>query len=834
MNIAFDAVAILGPMSKNRGIGNYATAQFREMIARDPDNQYFFFNVFEPYSLGNYENLTEEYFDCGKDRGLLSVADGIVYENLIRRFIQKHKIDVFYITSPFDDRVPVYRKEWFADTQTAITVYDIIPYVLKDHYFGGTPAQWYMERLEQLNWVDKMLVISQSVKDDLMKYLDFSGENIEVIWGASSDMFRKIEISQKDEARLRKKFGVKNDFIMCTGGDDERKNLAGLIEAYAGLPKKTTDQYSLVIVCKLQEASMKRYTELAQKLSVGEKVILTNFVTDEELIQFYNLASLVAFPSKYEGFGLPVVEAWACHTPVLTSNNSSLVQIAGDAAITVDPFDTADVTRGLAEALQPEMLKEMTERGLKRLEMFRWPAVADSVIEQINQMRRPESAQQKALPRLAFFTPLPPQQSGIADYSADVLSALASRFKIDVYIDDGYTPDDLFADQISIYPHTEFSARVKEYDHILYQMGNSMFHYYMYPYLRQYGGTLVLHDYNMHGVAQYVALHICNDNLETYRGYLLEDYSADIVQQYLQGIRNGKSVQISMELNGFVTNYANKIIVHSEYAREKLLEHDIGRRVAKIPLYAKIEPLVPVETAKRALGIPEKNLVYSTFGHIHETKRAIPLLKAGIRLLKEQRNAELYFVGKLDAGIEEEFQTICEKSGVSDRIHVTGYVDLDEFCKYIDASDVCFNLRYPYNGENSGSVARILAKGKCVVVNDVGSFGEIPDACCIKLPPVESMSNRQEENAIYRSMKELAGNRKGRARLGREARKYAEEVLDLQRIAEQYASFITQKQVGTITEDVLDMIREYEIEAKNYTEQEVRGIAKTLAYCVEQ
>lgn len=834
MNIAFDAAAILGPMGKNRGIGNYTLAQFREMISRDKDNQYFFFNVFEPFSLGNYPNLHEEYFDCGKYLGLLNVADGKVYGSLLHKYLQNNKIDVFYITSPFDDKVPAYREEWFTGVKIVATVYDIIPYVFRTRYFPGGESDmgWYMDRVAKLKWMTKMLVISKSVKDDLMNYLNFPGDNIDVIWGAPSAMFQEITVGKADAELLKKKYRLKDRFVMCTGGDDDRKNIAGLIEAYGKLPHELKEQYGLVIVCKLQNASVQRYTALAKEFGVKNEVVFTNYVSDEELIQLYNMASLIAFPSKYEGFGLPVVEAWACGKPVLTSNNSSLIQIAGDAAAVVDADSVEDISHVLQETLREDVLKQLAEKGRERLKLFQWPAVADRAIAAINQLK-PEKTVETELPRLAYFTPLPPQKSGIADYSEDIIRELACNFQIDVFIDDGYRPVSDFPQNVRILNHESFPVMAQKYQYILYQMGNSTFHYYMYPYLRQYGGVLVLHDYNMHDTGQWATLHLVNDNMKTYRDYLTEDFPEPIVDEYLQCIRMGGPVDISMELNGFVTNYASKIIVHSSYAMEKLLRKDIRRTVRMIPLYAKIAPLENTADVKKRYNISPKVTVFATFGRVHEAKRAIPVLMAGIEILKEYKDAILLFVGELDKGIYDTFHQILAKSGVRDRIRVTGYIKLEQFCDYIDATDVCLNLRYPYNGENSASLARILARGRCVVVNNIGSFTEIPDGCCVKLPPVEEMRHGQEEKMIYNVMKQLMEDSELRNKIGQRARKYAESTLNIRIVAEQYSAFIKQEIVNELNEEVVSVIQRDEILKKGYTDDEIRGISRTLAYCAE-
>ena len=200
MRIAFDSIALLGAMSKNRGIGNYAFDLFSTMLKQDRENEYYFFNVLEQTDCFREEVrqgiLRQEDFLCIKEGCFFPLEDmKVIYGELVARFIQKNKIDVFMITSPFDAQYPTYQREWFAGTKVVTIVYDIIPYVMKDHYFPRKEdVGWYLEKLEQLSWADELLVISQSVKDDLMEHLGMPGENIHVIWGAPGAKFQKMQV----------------------------------------------------------------------------------------------------------------------------------------------------------------------------------------------------------------------------------------------------------------------------------------------------------------------------------------------------------------------------------------------------------------------------------------------------------------------------------------------------------------------------------------------------------------------------------------------------------------------------------------------------------------
>lgn len=838
MNIAFDARAILGPLGKNRGIGNYTLNQFRTLIQMDPKDNYFFFNCVEPFSLFGKcpRNLTESYFSLGRGCFLGSGSYfSSAYGKLVKEYIAKNRIDVFYITSPFDGLLPVYRKDWFAGIKVVATVYDIIPYLFKKHYLRDSDAlKQYMGFVEQLRWADKLLAISKSVKDDLVNALHFDPLKIDCFWGAASPSFRVIDVSQSDWDHMKKAFHIHPGFIMCTGGDDERKNIGGLIEAYARVPKEVRHGHQLVIVCKLSPASVDKYRKLAEKYHVGNELVLTNYVSDEDLLKLYNMAYLVAFPSKYEGFGLPVAEAFACGAPVLTSNNSSLVQIAGDAAYLVDPFSIESISERLAKALTDKDIGRMKQKGFEQVKKFQWKEVAKSTIESIeslNDVKDISHISSKSLnkPKLAFFTPLPPKQSGISDYSVDIINEISAYFDIDVFIDDGYTPDCLLPDTVKVVNHRAFDPSC--YKYVIYQYGNSEYHFYMNSYIRKYPGIVVLHDANIHGALAYKALNVDKD-FEEYKTGLLEDYAEPDIASYLEAIRNGSRYAdvFNIPANGYIVNHATKIIVHSNYAKERLLRKNIGRNVKVIPHYAKINPLPNVKKCKNLIKFSENSILITAFGHVQQTKRVMPALQAFYHLLAKKGNLslKLVFVGKLASDLEEEFFSYIKQNHLQNDVRVTGFVDLDQFKAYLDASDICLNLRYPYNGETSGSLMRILADGKCVLVNRIGSFDEIPDDACIKLPNVADMTEKEEVEAIAAALEDLVTHPEKISRTGSAARKYAEENLDIHIIGRQYRDFILETHESVVTEDLLSHVRSHL--NSSYTDEDIHELAKTLAY----
>ncbi|MDE6849050.1 MAG: glycosyltransferase [Ruminococcus sp.] len=837
MNIAFDSYAILGYMSRNRGIGNYTLSQFTAMINNDNDNKYFFLNLidrdFKLSPMIKNNNFTEDFIYTGKNNFLLhNDSYSEVIGNIIKHYIRENNIDIFYLTSPFETGFTLYKKEWFEGVKVVTTVYDIIPYIMKEKYLSDkNNFNIYMKCVENLRWSDELFVISESVKTDLVKYLNFSPENIKVIWGAVDERYRIIDMSDSEKALLLDKFGITKPFIMCTGGEDGRKNIDGLIRAYSLMPENIKNLYQLVVVCKLSENGMKNLKAVAKSHNVENNVIFTNFVSDEELLKFYNLASLMAFPSKYEGFGLPIVEAWACGTPVLTADNSSLKEIGGDAVVLVNADSDRSIADGMAHMLSDKkILSEYAEKGRKRVRLFNWKLINEHIIYLINNMKTEKiSLSKPERPKIAFFTPLPPIQSGISDYSEDIINELCRYCDIDIFIEETYNATPVFPSNVVIYSHKAYPSRRLQYADTIFQVGNSEYHFYMYQYIKQYHGTVVLHDCNLHGAFYHMAINKGKGNYLLYRNLIDSDLPADTADHYIQSIKNGSALPdlYNMELNSYIADSADKIIVHSNYAKKKLLTTNIERNVTVIPLYAKTLMPADSRTLKQKNGFSADTVIVSAFGGIHTTKRIIPILKSFSQLKKENQNIHLMLVGKPAEDMKQELEQTINSANLQNNITVTGYINLDKFNEYIDMTDICINLRYPYNGETSGSLTRILAKGKCVIVNDIGSFSEIPDNACVKLPSVEDMGESRETDEIYKVLKRLAENEKERSETGMNARKFAQEELDIKLAVEKYYNVISSsKSVCPVTEKLIDTLRN----DRNMPASDIKDVSETLAY----
>jgi glycosyltransferase involved in cell wall biosynthesis len=845
MNIAVDVKAILSPMSKNRGIGYYTTGQLKALFAIDKKNNYFLLNLYEDILLKNIvhygDNVNEYYFSTGKNFFLWDYPEliGEIFQN----FIYEHKIDLFYLTSPVDLSFPL-DKSWFKNTKYIVTVYDIIPYIFPDMYLRTTETkEQYNKALDLIINSDNMLAISQSVKNDLMRYKGIEEKKVHVIYaGADAKRNQVIMFSDNDKLQIKKKYGIFDDFILCVGGDDERKNMSSLIEAYSSLSEKLRLKYQIVIVCGLSKSSKEKYYTVAKKNNVADRIVFTNFVPDEDLTKLYNMAYISVFISKYEGFGLPVLESMMCGVPVLTSNNSSLGEIAKDAAILVDPFNIADIFRGLNEILQSTDLNTLRNLGLIRSNFFSWEKTAKLTLVAISSITpHPQQLLHQSLnvlkyKKIAFFTPLPPIKSGISDYSVDIIQQLAKSFSIDIFIDAGYKHNCLFPQNVTVFEHTQFHKRHKEYNKVILQVGNNIYHEYMLEYIKKYNSIVVLHDCNLHCLLK--AITCRKHNIKGFRKKSSYDYSKDEMLEMIADIQVGKTSYFDIIVNGFVTNFADIVIVHSKWAIKQILCKNIETNVKHIHLYAKIPNYSFIESneikqsAKKKLQIDEQAIVIAAFGFIQETKRSIPSLMAIRHIIQEFPQVKMFYVGEIADEIKDDFFYYITENHLQNIVSVTGFTSIDTFTSYIEASDICLNLRFPYNGETSGTLSRILAAGKCVIVNDIGSFSEIPDESCIKIPSPQDMPIEDETEIIYKALKDLINNPEKRTLLSMNGRKYAEEKLELNKIGQKYIdlmSYTFKKKI--LTNNMLSQIKSH---VKNIENENIFTLSRTLAYSIQE
>ncbi|MDI6858528.1 MAG: glycosyltransferase family 1 protein [Dehalococcoidia bacterium] len=247
---------------------------------------------------------------------------------------------------------------------------------------------------------DVVIAVSEFTKADLVSFYGIDPEKIVVTSAAPAPHFHPLDDRRRIDA-VRREYGIDGPFILYVGNIQPRKNLRRLIEAFAATACESDIPHRLVIVGK-KAWLHSPVLEAARASRLSERITFTGYVPDKDLPALYNAADLFVYPSIFEGFGLPVLEAMSCGTPVITSNTSSLPEVGGDAAVYFDPLDAGDIARAIRAALaDPELRSRLSARGLARAKEFSWAATARKTVEAYEQAFRARFGASKAATAIA-------------------------------------------------------------------------------------------------------------------------------------------------------------------------------------------------------------------------------------------------------------------------------------------------------------------------------------------------------------------------------------------------------------------------------------------------
>lgn len=287
--------------------------------------------------------------------------------------IKKANLDVIHASAHYFSQITPFYLNF--GTGKVLTIHDLIPLIHPTTTKGRTFFFWKTTLNLIKNRADNLIVISNHTKKDCIKYLGIPEEKITVIYEAAGEIFKVEKNKEEIQKYLESKYGIKFPFILSVGTLEKRKNIHIVLQAFYRL-KKLGNDHKLVIVGKIGWKYDKIFDTL-NELDLKTDVIFTGYVPDEDLVKLYNAADLFVFPSIYEGFGLPPLEAMACGCPVITSNTSSLPEVVGDAGVMVDPYDDKALTDEMYSILTNDSFKrELSKKSLARSKLFTWRQTA--------------------------------------------------------------------------------------------------------------------------------------------------------------------------------------------------------------------------------------------------------------------------------------------------------------------------------------------------------------------------------------------------------------------------------------------------------------------------
>jgi glycosyltransferase involved in cell wall biosynthesis len=359
MRVGIDVRCAYG---KKTGVGYYTYHLLKALFRLDADNRYrLFFNSLKerPEAIFQGENLSLVQPPFRLPNRVLHFFWRYLHFPAIERFIGP--VEVFH--SPNYQLIPT------KSAATVITVYDLAFLKFPEVTMLTAKLHYARKIFDYVQGADLVIAISENTKNDLLELTRITEEKIVVVPGACDEKFRQIN----DPCRLEeveKKYGIQKDYILFVGTIEPRKNLARLLRAYHRIKDKVDAQLLLVGPKGWRD---KEIYQTYDRLHLSEMVKFLGYVSEEDLPYLYNGALFFVYPSIYEGFGLPPLEAISCGCPVIASRVSSLPEVLGEAALYVDPQDENEIAGGILHLYEDaQQRKRLSGLGLAQAKKFSW------------------------------------------------------------------------------------------------------------------------------------------------------------------------------------------------------------------------------------------------------------------------------------------------------------------------------------------------------------------------------------------------------------------------------------------------------------------------------
>lgn len=349
------------------GIGTYIRSLVEGLAELDHENEYVLLTG--PQGKEVLTDLPDNFRVLVERSPVYSMRELVVLSWRLARL----RLDLYHSTH--------YVLPLYVPSRVVVTIHDII-HLLYPQFLPNRLAFVYAQRMmrRSLGRADRVIAVSENTKSDLLEYFAVDIPSIRVIYNGVDETFRN-KLSEEDLELWFRQLDIRRPYLLFVGNPKPHKNLDRVIQAYARALELTDFDGPLVCVGDRTAAQFK-LRQRAEQLGIADRVRLLGHVAQEVLPPLYQGATLFLYPTLYEGFGLPVVEAMASGTPVLTSNTSALKEVAGGCAHLVDPLDTERMAKAIARLMSDDEYREsLAEKGLARSRDFRWPLTAEKTLE---------------------------------------------------------------------------------------------------------------------------------------------------------------------------------------------------------------------------------------------------------------------------------------------------------------------------------------------------------------------------------------------------------------------------------------------------------------------
>lgn len=362
------------------GVGQYTLELVRALARLDEVNEYtlypFFYNIFNPRykdavlpKAANFKTAFRDIPAPGLFRYLwYGAMPGFIKERMLG------DVEVVHSTTFSAPRFKDKKK------RLVVTIYDLTVLTHPECH------KWMNRKIVErglratVKNADAVIAISQNTKADIMNILRIPEERITVTYLAAGTEFKEnVDVERRNA--VKDKYGLPEKYMFFLGSLEPRKNIKTLIKAYSILPESLKKEFSLVVAGGVEWLSSD-IPAFVKSLNIEDKVVFAGYIESADKGALYSMASVFVYPSLYEGFGLPILEAMASGTPVVTSNTSSMPEVAGNAAILVSPLDSQEMSAAMARILDDkDHFKDLRAKGLVRAAAFSWDRCAAETLE---------------------------------------------------------------------------------------------------------------------------------------------------------------------------------------------------------------------------------------------------------------------------------------------------------------------------------------------------------------------------------------------------------------------------------------------------------------------
>jgi glycosyltransferase involved in cell wall biosynthesis len=371
--------------TRERGIGRYTYRTLSHLLQQPAKDEFHVLvgNVLLPRPAPLPRNAATPYLYYAGDYPIRAFRADRWSEYMAghttywQRQIDRFACNIFHVHNPFEWQTPQHAHNYHISL--VVTVHDLIPLRLPDIYLNPMP-RWLQDGFHHackfVSAADRIIVNSECTRDDLIELLDIEPNKISVAYPGPADHIGDSPDPELERS-LRRRFRLAGGFVLSHSGFDPRKNLSRTLRSYSQLEPNLRRDYPLVVVCRLDPVQGKTLRSEAHELGISDRLILTNYLGDAELAAIYHMATVQFLPSLYEGFGSPVLDSMVAGLPVVTSNSSALAEVAGDAAVLVDPLDIGAMATAMRTVLLDESLRaSLRQKGRLRGAKFSWDITA--------------------------------------------------------------------------------------------------------------------------------------------------------------------------------------------------------------------------------------------------------------------------------------------------------------------------------------------------------------------------------------------------------------------------------------------------------------------------